>query len=71
MAESDVTQAPQTDESANYPSPFFPVFFADGVQGLAWSPRVIKMYLFRYDPHFMGVGGTRQQAVAQLWSKLN
>jgi hypothetical protein len=65
MAESDVTQAPQTDE-AQIILAHFPGVFADGVQGLAWSPRVIKMYLFRNDPHFMGVGGTRQQAVAQL-----
>ena len=38
MGESDATQLPRTDDSANYPSSFFPVFFADGAQHLAWSP---------------------------------
>jgi hypothetical protein len=53
-------------ESGGFPPPNFPTVFADGVTSIANSPSIIKFFLARLEPSFVGDGRSQLQAFAQV-----
>jgi len=49
-----------------FPAPNFPTVFCDGVQSLANSATVVKLFLSRFDPDMWGGGDSRMQPIAQV-----
>jgi hypothetical protein len=59
-------ETPQAADKAEFPSPQFPTVFADGVLSLVNSPTVVKFFLGRIEPTFVGDGRSQMQAFAQV-----
>ena len=53
-------------ENSKFPPASFPTVFADGVMSLANSPAVVKFFLSRTEPSFIGDGTSTTQAFAQV-----
>lgn len=51
---------------SDFPSPQFPVIFADNASSLISSPTTVKFYLARIDPSFQGDGRSQPHAIAQI-----
>jgi hypothetical protein len=65
MTDDSTTGTGQT-RAGEFPSPNFPTVFADGVQSLINSPAVVKFFLARFEPTFVGDGRSQLQAFAQV-----
>jgi hypothetical protein len=53
-------------QPGEYPPPNFPTVFADGVQSLINSPAIVKFFLARFEPTFVGDGRSQLQSFAQV-----
>jgi hypothetical protein len=60
----DATTRPT--QSSGFPPPNFPTVFADSVQSLINSQTIVKFYLARFEPSFVGDGRTQMQSFAQV-----
>ena len=62
---SDQSVVPPNDD-ANYPPPFLPAVFIDGVTSVTWVSSVAKFYLSRFEPHLRASGPSREQPIVQV-----
>jgi hypothetical protein len=64
---SRVINVPDVDhQPEEFPSPGFPVIYADGVISATRTDHNVKVYLFRSDPHPFAEGGANAMPTAQV-----
>jgi hypothetical protein len=51
---------------SEFPTPAFPVVYADGVISLTQSAPIVKFYLYRIDPNIFGLGGSAITPLTQV-----
>jgi len=67
MAENSGSTGAEPIPPPEYPSPHFPVVFADGASNAAWGRGVIKWYFYRSEPAMLNPGApARDAAFAQV-----
>lgn len=49
-----------------FPTPAFPVVYADGVVSLTPTAPIVKFYLYRIDPNIFARGGVTVNPIAQV-----
>jgi hypothetical protein len=59
-------QSRQTQPLGDFPTPQFANAFADGVSSLTNSPTIVKYFLARFEPTFVGDGRAQLQPFAQI-----
>ena len=58
--------ASKDTHGGDFPTPQFSTVFADAVGSLANSPTIVKFFLSRFEPSFVGDGKSQLQPFAQV-----